>query len=371
MSGFETGNASIVEKRKKVGVLTFHYTTNYGGVLQAYALTKFIRDIGFNCDVIDYRPASALRAYGKQLLFRKNFLIGFKKALCFHSFINKNLKLSQKSTYHARGLPGLCEPYDVVVVGSDEVWKINSFRGYDPSFFLSFLSSEKTRVSFSASLGSTSTLSKKRQEICQEIGKFSAISVRDDHSIQVLNDECSIQAEKFLDPTLLIDDWDEVYCVSKNLSHSEPFILIYGKLNADELSIVQGIAKRNDCLTVAVGEYNAGVDINRIAVGPGEWLSYFKSAKLIFTSFFHGVIFALKFHEEVFVFRREDKSYKIDQLKVDLDLVMERDIDLANYRDNVDLRHYKFSELTETLIDRGKARASQFLIDAIGAESAQ
>ena len=39
---------------KKVGILTFHNTTNYGAALQAYALQTKINHMGYKCDTIDY-----------------------------------------------------------------------------------------------------------------------------------------------------------------------------------------------------------------------------------------------------------------------------------------------------------------------------
>ena len=50
-------DTGMSEKRKfqKVGLLTYHHTTNFGSLLQTYALYKAIQDLGFDCEVIDYR----------------------------------------------------------------------------------------------------------------------------------------------------------------------------------------------------------------------------------------------------------------------------------------------------------------------------
>ena len=42
----------------KVGIITFHAATNYGAVLQAFALQKYIMSMGHKCVLIDYRTAS-------------------------------------------------------------------------------------------------------------------------------------------------------------------------------------------------------------------------------------------------------------------------------------------------------------------------
>ena len=40
----------------KIGILTFHWATNYGAVLQCYALQAYLEQLGHNVRVIDYKP---------------------------------------------------------------------------------------------------------------------------------------------------------------------------------------------------------------------------------------------------------------------------------------------------------------------------
>jgi len=42
--------------KNKIGILTYHFTNNYGGLLQAYSLQKFLRNKGYNVDFINYLP---------------------------------------------------------------------------------------------------------------------------------------------------------------------------------------------------------------------------------------------------------------------------------------------------------------------------
>ena len=47
-------NKLIIEpnKIKKVGLLTYHHTTNFGSLLQTFALYKTITEIGYPCETI-------------------------------------------------------------------------------------------------------------------------------------------------------------------------------------------------------------------------------------------------------------------------------------------------------------------------------
>ena len=40
----------------KIGIFTFHCAHNYGAVLQAFALNKYLQSLGNEAYVIDYRP---------------------------------------------------------------------------------------------------------------------------------------------------------------------------------------------------------------------------------------------------------------------------------------------------------------------------
>lgn len=55
---------------KRIGILTFHNTLNYGAHLQAYALCRYIRDLGYECDIIDYQSDSIVNSY--DLRFRNH-----------------------------------------------------------------------------------------------------------------------------------------------------------------------------------------------------------------------------------------------------------------------------------------------------------
>ena len=40
----------------KIGILTFHWATNYGAVLQCYALQTYLESLGHDVRVINYKP---------------------------------------------------------------------------------------------------------------------------------------------------------------------------------------------------------------------------------------------------------------------------------------------------------------------------
>ena len=48
--------------KKKVGIITFHASHNYGSMLQAYALQQVVLGMGFDCEIINRKTNELLSA---------------------------------------------------------------------------------------------------------------------------------------------------------------------------------------------------------------------------------------------------------------------------------------------------------------------
>lgn len=65
---------------KRIGILTFHRAINYGACLQAYALKKYIKDQGNECDIIDYHCPAIEDFYNRVFLWEDSFKTKIKKS---------------------------------------------------------------------------------------------------------------------------------------------------------------------------------------------------------------------------------------------------------------------------------------------------
>ena len=61
--GFAESKNLVNSNHKKVGILTFHNTLNYGASLQAYALCRVLRNIGADAEIIDYHCENISSGY--------------------------------------------------------------------------------------------------------------------------------------------------------------------------------------------------------------------------------------------------------------------------------------------------------------------
>ena len=175
---------------KKIGLITFHDTTNFGSFLQTFGLYKAINDMGYTCKVLDYKceainntelplkkPVSfTLRNIVKFILFEP---IKRKKYIAFKNELNKMMNLSER--YDKSSIKFANNEFDIFISGSDILWDLNLTKG-DTSYFLDFVDSDKKKIAFSTSIGDK--WDGKNLEIAKSlINNYDMIALREKESI--------------------------------------------------------------------------------------------------------------------------------------------------------------------------------------------
>lgn len=317
-----------------IGILTFHNTTNYGATLQTYALQTYLGQIGLKSVVIDYRSEKASRVYFRSLFLNLKPYQGFIKYKLFKSFRKKHLLISSKVSRNSEDLFKNIVEYTHLICGSDEIWNLQSFRGYDRAFFFEgFKRREHKLISYAASLGQSASFGENKMLVAGALQSFNALSVRDKNTQRVVEAECGISPSLVLDPTFLID-FSEFFNL-KEAPLKEKYLLVYGVLSKDEQKYVAEYARNKNLRIVSVGYDNKLFNLNLVGIGVEEWLRFFYHADTVVSTFYHGVIFSLKFNKNVIVFSRKHKSNKIKSLTDMLDVNAEKLIlsDESNHSD--------------------------------------
>ncbi|NEO36142.1 MAG: polysaccharide pyruvyl transferase family protein [Moorea sp. SIOASIH] len=312
----------------KVGIITIHHTSNYGAVLQAFALSQFIRSQGHEVEIIDYQPQAANEFYWKAMRFlNRSGLLGmprfdqasFKrywKYIKFQKFFKKYLPLSKTKFSDRNSLKQHAHQYDLVIAGSDQIWCLdNPFRGFDPSFFLDFIASDTgcVKASYAASCGSSNTFGDRKDEISGLINQIDHISVRDGNSLRLVKQECGRdQVTLVLDPTFL-GDYRQLIAKPR-LKNKYLLLYKHGALNERENCLIKKIADKKDLDIVSVGSHSSLAKHNFAEADPKEWLGLFNQADHIVTNTFHGTIFSLLFKRNFTVIANPSKQNKIQDL---------------------------------------------------------
>lgn len=293
----------------KIAILTYHRATNYGAVLQAYALQRKIYQYmsqSDECRIINYQcaPVEAMRKsihYNKRFVkdivrFPFVFLDDAKCVKRFDQFLIKNMILDED----CEDLCGLNNRYDIFITGSDQVWNYDVCRD-DETYFLNFVTDDKKKRSYAASLGAQRLFERDKDRILHNLKGFPKISVREKTGIDELKEIIS-DVRIDIDPTLLIeqDDWNKLIEISNN---DGDYILIYcvappkGLLEmAKKLQVLTGykVIYLTNQLSKKI-KYRSFIYVS--GIGPQDFLYYVKNAKYVLTTSFHGTVFSLIFHK--------------------------------------------------------------------------
>ena len=331
----------------KVGIVThFNKSVNYGGVLQAYALTKKLNDLGYDAEQIAYkvsyvnlnapkntsflqkltvkRVLGAIKRRVKKLIFKKRIkneqLAVQEKRDYFKKWTDKNVK-SSNVIYNQSNIAECNNLYDAFITGSDQVWNYN---WYDKNYFLDFANNSKIKLSYAASMGYDKLPTKIAIIFENHLKSFNAVSVREQNMVELFNPISPVNVEWVVDPVFLLgkEEWKDA--ISNTISINEKYIFCYffGN-NKKEREIVKEYACKKGLKVVTIQgllvEYHAQLDetfadIKLKNVNPGEFLSLIKNAEYVFTDSFHATAFSLIFNKQFFVFNRYSNGGMSDRI---------------------------------------------------------
>jgi len=302
-------------KKHKIGILTFQRAHNYGAILQCYALQEVLKAIGFDVQIIDYYPQSMRYyyyfAWDRFVPWHPRTLImnivyftrRVKRYKTFNDFIEKHLNLSPCTV-----LDTLSSYYDIVIIGSDQVWNPkNSLGKYDNYYWGNFKSGVHPKIiSYAASMGKAWEFVD-WIKVCSLLNNFNAISVREKYLADLLAEKCHKQATIVLDPTLLQERsfWLNQ---SKEIEIKKPYLFFYqARTNKLAYKYAKMQAKLMNldliCLSADIMSNNSRVSIN---ANPLDFLNLIRNASYVLTTSFHGTVFCCQFHKEFSTIRLDD-----------------------------------------------------------------
>lgn len=295
----------------KTGVITFHWATNYGAVLQSYALCRYLSDLGNDVRIIDYYPFKYKKTFIQAFLTKHLKLIPSRlkeisKEKQIESFRSKHLNRTQ---YFSRGKKLKDFDFDCYICGSDQIWN-ESFlqygeRGMAYSYFLDFAPEEKIIASYAASFGTARYKEHLKPHIKKYLNRFDFISVRENTGIDILNDIGIEDCRVVPDPTLLLEKADyEKLLLPNSKENKYNFVYMLHRKLSDAENVMKSLNENENIVCD-----NIGIE---------EWLTNIYYAEHIITNSFHGVVFSIIF-EKPFTALMIDGSGMNDRLITLLD----------------------------------------------------
>lgn len=318
----------------KIGIITVHRAYNYGSVLQCYALQEYLKSLGHDVWVIDYRQRWTEAVYKPfSLYYIWHFLkqkdiraiidywrkrksrakrLNETKPL-FESFM-KRMRLT--SPCRRRAPSG----FDIYLIGSDQLWTHQCVGGED-KFYLGYINhSVQSKVigySLSASVPSLQIFGEKRLK--EIIRNFDKLSLREPGNAELIHKLTGIQLPITIDPTLLVDVefWTSMI---NDAWKGEEYIAIYqarpvvGNQNYLMEKALE-LSKETNCKIIDLSSTKYTVE---------DFISIIKYAKYVMTTSYHATVFSLLMETPCYAIKLNDGlDVRYVDLLTDLDMESE------------------------------------------------
>ena len=316
---------------KRIGILTFHRSYNYGAFMQCFSLSNRIMKDFPECrvEVIDYctermyenypshflpfilgprkhrnSPTQMLKNVGKcvvdknYLKHKRNLYRGFEECVSV-------LPLSKDrivSNSYKELFKIIDQEYDVLVVGSDGVWEYKTYP-FPNAYYPNYDFRRTKLMSYAASsdrMHEINLTEFSKRYIEETLNRFDYIGVRDIATENFLsNMSLRLKVSHNCDPTVFLDidsmpgNLDRVKNVlSKNgIDIEKPIIGIMG--NNDSCNMLRKMFG-NKYQIVSVYTRTKAADYNFDYLTPFEWAKIFSLFRVTVTKFFHGSLLSLK-----------------------------------------------------------------------------
>lgn len=298
-----------------VGIITFHASHNYGSMLQAYALRKIVKSLGFDCEIINFRTERQKKfyvpEYKKGTFYEKikRFILQLpniskinKKYLLFETFLRDELCISEEYST-LEDLNNVGGKFDYYISGSDQIWN-TLILDFDWAYFLPFVKNGK-KIAYAPSMGPTPEKVGilHGTKMGKLLRKYDKISVREPRTAKYLSKYIEKDISVVLDPTLLlsVSDWNKL--VGESPLIQGDYCFCYSPwMNERTLVMASEWAKKNNVKVVVSKPFTYFSTIIHWrnvkvypAVGPKEFLNLCKYARMVCCDSFHAVVFSLFF----------------------------------------------------------------------------
>ena len=305
----------------KIGILTYHYGYNFGGVLQCYALQKALNSIGYeDVSVINCIPnrmkfylGGIPRKRSPQVFYHWYLRLRYGKKCrrTFDEFRRNYLCITR--TVLRNNLPEFVKDYDALIVGSDQIWNIREQS--DGMFFLSWKPEYKGRkIAYAPCCGKNEVAEKYRLNIRNALNNFDFLSVRNGETLEFVKGITGLTPQVVPDPTCLCD-FKELLLDQPVRNTKYIFTYILGKeIDGGCKKALELIKKKiPGCIVIAsVISYSNPQKIDwadeiMYYLSPVEWLNMIQNAYFVLTDSFHGTIFSMMFNTPFITYYAENR----------------------------------------------------------------
>lgn len=320
---------------KKIGMAINYDYPDYGGMLQAYASFRKIRDLGYDPEAINIDALSkdirnrklkyfASNIFDLSIVKEKSHII-FKKIrtktdktlnrnltkryMAFERFCKEHFKVSEEyQTWN--DLSDGCRNYLAVLVGSDQLWLPSNIAG--DYYTLSFVPKDVRKIAYATSFGVSKIAKGQKRKVEEYLSRIDYLSARENSGKEIIKASIGRDVPLVCDPALLLTakEWDEDATPGKIIKDKYIFCYLMGD-NPWQRKFVIDLKNKTGYKVVALlhlDQYIASdevyVDEAPYDISPADFINLVKNAEYICTDSFHGTVFSIIYEKKFFTFTR-------------------------------------------------------------------
>lgn len=317
-----------------VGILTYHHAYNYGAYLQACALCRRLnQEVEIEAEIIDYYMEKEVVKYDykyRKLKTKLHMLID--GSLLFNRDKRRAFVRAQNSSFMPKSNDSLVsdsiedfqhfvrDKYDVIIAGSDEIWKVNNFRGFPSAYWLpGNLGCIKMSYAASARVHFADYLNESQLKLLKEaISDFSFVGVRDNTTKTEIDNVMGKEiCQLCCDPSFLypfeIPDINiaERFEKLKGFDSKKNSILLMVDDGATSKRVIDTFSEEYNIMSVFDYNYHC---VNVADITPVEWLTLIKNSEFVITSYFHATCYSIIYNTPFLSICTDGKKSKLTQL---------------------------------------------------------
>lgn len=307
---------------------------NYGTSLQGYAMLKKIQQLGYQCEVINYKKRLST---SQKLHFIINAIRSGEAKTLYARLVRK--RILQKYPQYAEGIKLRTEAvnkykekkliplfheyvgydalhegsknYSAVVVGSDQVWTPMSLP--NKFFNLLFVDGSVPKIAYASSFGVSEIPQFQKKATGEYLDRFAYIGVREQRGKEIVDSLSHQTAQVVADPTLLLsrEEW-EAEISDSPINETEPYIFCYFLgTNQKARKAVNELKAKTGLKIITIRHMDEYVpedekfgDEAPYYVDPNDFVKYISKATYVCTDSFHCSVFSIIFHRQFMTFYR-------------------------------------------------------------------
>ncbi len=298
-------------KKYDVGIYGLWYGNNYGSIITYFALSKIMEKMGKTYAMLRNPLGVEINIDGLRRSHPLKF--GFS-----HYEITPACPLDRMYEHNDR--------FDAFLLGSDQMWNYYLSKPYKQSYFFDFAADDKVKVAYATSFGKEKYVGPPKEKAITQVNlkRFDGISVRDDFSKRICEEEFGVPAELVFDPVFLCDrkNYENLILEAENRLN-EKYIFAYILDPNPEVGRALKNAAAKSGLNVYV-VFNESSDKQKCKESLGtlddkkiryieeptvqEWLWLYQNSEFVLTDSFHGTCFSVIFNRPFVVLKNNGRG---------------------------------------------------------------